>query len=873
VIKPGECRESRIQLAAVRLALVVAGFVALSCGRALAAPEQSTGSFLVRKGEPEAVIVVGKTSSPDTRFVAAELQRYLQKLSQAELSIVSDDNIPAGKIRIVLGGPEINSLSRLAEQKQRVSFAGLKPEGFVLKTVELDGQPAIIVGGNDEAGTMYAAYDFLEQLGIVFEITADVIPEQKPDLALPVLDVRNEPMAKFRGVLKEQAEGSWYMGLREWRSLIDQMAKLKMNNLQFLIGMGSPWLEFSYKGRVGEIINAPESGYLAWGRETRSWGSSPHSTTATASDVRVGRELFPQEYVGPPEFAGVRTPDDAFRTARAFLHEIIRYAHQRHVQVCLLLQELSFVPPNLALNLTPEMRHTDKYWRINQRYCGVSLSPGDPITLDIWEAAMNTLIETYSDADAYGFYTTEHSPDMDDPAVQKILHDNAAMRAKLPTMAEIRRRGNVQESTVDPARLLDNDFLQMYLSQQLIQRVKARHPESQLAVMCLFRGYMLPVLDQMLPKDVWLGNMEECSTTKSVMDFYSGITNRDVFVVPRINDDGEEFHMQLNATEFDEDEMVTGAQKYGLAGIVGWSGTTRDSSYNFRYLAEGAWNPQINPRSFYESYLTRLFGKAALDPVLKAFLLLEENEKALVYWGRSEIFLEFMDFSPLSQLRTNVNYRLNPPTVTLQGRQRIDEAANERTVELTTKPLDREELIKAIHATWGDGPFWKWRLKSIGPQHAADVVLTEGENYRRRATQCRRALELLYEARPKVLPGSRGELEYMIYKTESFANYLEVLTACYNASVSLDRAWLGLADRNGAEFGARLNDCQGELDRADRLAGQVAGELMGYADMPEEKYLLLRFNRNVIGPIDDARKYVGEVVAYHEQQGSLEPEP
>jgi hypothetical protein len=851
-------------------ALILFTLLLIGLGCASAGAQAATGSFLVKAGQPEAVIEIGKDSGPDALFVAGEIQRFIKKLSLAELPIVTDDQVPPGKPCIVLGGPPINPSSRLAEERQWVSFKDLKPQGFLLKTIDLNGQPAIVVGGNDGAATMYAAYELLERLGVVFQLNDDVIPEQKPDLALPALDARIEPMARYRGVMVEHAFGSWYMGLQDYCKMIDQMAKLKLNLLQFTFGMGSPFLKFSYHGRVGELVTTQESHYTAWGRTSRSWGESPHSTTATADDVKVGREIFPQAYVGSADFASVRTPDDAFDTAREFLRGLIRHAHDRHVQLCLLPQELSFVPPNLAaLSLTPEMRNTEEYKYKYQRYCGVALPPGDPATLDIWEAAMRTMIETYPEADAYGFWTTEHSPDMRDARIQDILRQNADLRGKMLSVEEIRKRGNVIVST--PAQL-DSDFLQMYLAQRLIQRVKKVYPTRQLAVMTLFRGYKLPVLDDMLPKDVWLGNMEECGTTGPVMNFYGGITNRDLFVIPRLSDDGDEFHMQLNATEFDQDEIVTGAAKYGLAGIVGQLIHPRNIEYDIRYLAEGSWNPQIAPRSFYESYLERLYGHDALEPLLKAFLLLEENEKALVYWGRSETFVAFMDFSPLSQLRTNVNYRMDPPTITLQGRERIDEAANERSVRITTKPLDRGELLQSIQATWGMGPFWKWR-SAIAPPHAADVAGTEAEFYRHRAAQCRQALDLFCQSRSKVLPGSRAELEYVIYKTQGFARYLDVLTDCCDATTALDKAWLGLVDRDWAEFGVRLNECQEDLDRADRLAREEAGEMMAFAGVPEEKYLLLRFNRNVIAPIETGRDYVGEVIAYHQEQSSLQPQP
>jgi hypothetical protein len=705
---------------------------------------------------------------------------------------------------------------------------------------------------------MYAAYELLERLGIVFQITNDIIPEQKPDLALPALDVRMEPMAKFRGLMKEEAEGNWYMGLKEWHSLIDQMAKLKSNTLMLWIGIGSPWLKFSYNGKVGEILNSPESGYLAYSRD-RSWGSglSPHITTATARDVRVGREVFPQEYVGAPEFAAVRTPDEAFDTAREFLRELIRYAHQRHVYVSLTLAELSFVPENLADVRKPGMIH---------RFCGVALSPSDPVTLDIWETAMGTLIETYPEADSYGFWTAEHSPDMRDPRTQEILHRYAAVRAKLPSIEEIRRRGNVQETNeaVSEESLLDSDFLQMYLCEQLIQRVKKHYPSKQLVVMTLFRGYMLPVLDTMLPKDVWLGNMEECSTTRSTMSFYSGMGGRDLIVVPRVSDDGDEFHMQLNAGEFDQDEMISGAAMYGLAGVVGYSAHLRHETYSASYLAEGAWDPQIRPRSFYESYLSRLYGQGALDPLLKAFLLLEENEEHMVYWGRSEIFRAFEDWSPVEQLRTNVDYRAATPTVRVKGVERVDAAADVQAVERTAK-LDREELMRAINATWGMGPFWKYRLAIASP-HAADLAMTEGQFYESRAGQCRQALKSLRQARAKVLPGSRAELEYVIYKTETLISYFEVLRASYDARVTLDRAWLAMVDGNWVEFGTQLHQTQAVLDMADRQARAIAGQMIAYSDDPGEKYLLVRYNRNVIGGIERGQSYVADVIKFHDEK-------
>ena len=118
----------------------------------------ATDAFLVRNGQPEAVIVPG--GGEFNGFVARELQRYIETLSGARLEIAAA--APKGKPLVLVGG--------------HAAAVGLKDGGYVLKRATSGGQPALVVSGNDEAGTMYAAYDLLERLGFVFLLTKDIVP-------------------------------------------------------------------------------------------------------------------------------------------------------------------------------------------------------------------------------------------------------------------------------------------------------------------------------------------------------------------------------------------------------------------------------------------------------------------------------------------------------------------------------------------------------------------------------------------------------------------------------------------------------------------------------------------------------------------------
>ncbi|MFH1572850.1 MAG: alpha-glucuronidase family glycosyl hydrolase, partial [Acidobacteriota bacterium] len=516
--------------------------------------------FLARGGKAEAVIVVGRENDTLCHWVAGEIKRYVKQLSGAELPVVESDELPTGKSLLVLGSPKTNPLVAAAQEKGLVDFTGLKPEGLILKTVKLEGRPAVIVGGNDEASTMYAVYALLERLGIVFQLTNDIIPQKKPDLAMPALDVRMEPVLKYRGM--HCCHGlRWYMGLEDFRRHIDQLAKLKMNCLQFYFGIGgSPWLEFSYKGKKTEILYPRESGYLAWG------GKNMLDTSGTANDVRVGRECFPTEYLGAPEFAHVQTQEQAYRTAREFLREVIRYAHSRKIQVWLMMGEIPRVPANMV---PPDVKTP-----LNLFYCGRLLPGGHPDLVPIWEAAVTSLLESYPEADAIGFWCSEHSARADDPETQRMLAEYPEARKLIPALEEITRLGNThaagqQGSMGKSGSVLDSDFAEICVANKVVRAIKARHPDVNLMVSLLFRGYLLRAMDALMPEGVRLQNMDTFANSKPVMHFYGGMPGRELLVMPRIDHDGCELHMQLNITQYDEDEIISGSAKYGVAGIVG----------------------------------------------------------------------------------------------------------------------------------------------------------------------------------------------------------------------------------------------------------------------------------------------------------------
>jgi hypothetical protein len=751
------------------LVTAVAFFLSVCVGPAAAEP------FVAKNGQAQATIVVGQQATAFDRWVAGELQRYLKQLSGAELQVVCSDTLPADQSAlIVVGSPATNALLAASQEKGQVDFKGLKPEGLILKTVDLDGRPAVLVGGNDETGTMYAAYELLERLGIVFQLTNDIIPQKKPDLALPTLDVRMEPVLKDRGM--HCCHGiRWYMGLEDFRREIDQLAKLKMNTLHFYCSMGGPWVEFSYGGKVAEISYRKETGYCGWER-----------CGGTAKSVKVGRECFPQDgYIGPPEFAKVQTQKDAYRTAREFLREVIRYAHQRKVKVWLAMAEMPYVPPSLFPSAAK---------KLGGYYCGVAIPYGDPAMLGIWEAATRSMIESYPEADRYWVVGSEYNMSVDDPQTQAIIREYSNLR---PLLQEKSR------STPDLA------MASIGTTDKLIRRIKARYPEAKLGAEIFFRPNQLAALDTVLPKDIPLMNMVNWNVAAATK-----IEGRDLIVCPRVTEDSNELNIQYKTRIFDRQETVTGVTRYRTTGVIGQLNKARGAEQSARYLAEGSWNPGIRSQSFYERYVRALYGPDAKETLLKAFSMLEEKDMA-------------MDWRYKRGFRFGVCLHGNAMCYSLTSAPYKEEKPN----------LDRQKVEKDIQDAEATAKF-------------RDDL----------AVHYRQVLELLQQARPKVLPGSREELDYVIFKTKNFVTLLEGFSAVEQTKAAFGRALLAMnaGDKDGER--KQLEATKTGMDRVEQLAREAAEQMIPYANDPTEKHNLWLFN-DAMTSHEKARDYLTKVVA------------
>ena len=778
------------------------------------------------QGRSCTAIVLGEQPSPFYCWLGHELQRYLRQLSGAQVPIMPIDDIPADTGLLVVGDPTSHGLVRLFCERAGMHPGEMKPGGYRIEPATHAGRPALFLMGNDEQATMYAVYDLLEQLGLVFQLTGDIIPQTKPELLFPEAGVRREPALKYRGLHMRHFVMPW-MGMAYFQRLLDQLAKMRCNYLEFYAYVGSPW--FQYANNDGETkllgdIYTAESGFTSWRLETG---------TFTTGDVVIGREHFHDERPCAPEFQHCRTQEEAYRIARQLLTRVIDYAHSRKIEVWLGKGDCPGVPANLGRHARSG-QSTGAFGRI--------ISPADPLGMEIWTAMLESMLRDYPRADGYWLWLAEMYYRSDDPEAQQIIARYAPYRQLIPSIPKIRAMGYDQYlEGMEEQVAFESDVASLHYAKSLIDAAVARHPHARFGVSVLGRAYLLPALDALLPRGVALQSMEAAPCwnrgARVPMENFGKVSGRELFVVPRLDDDEHEFAMQFNVGLYDHDRVIPASVQFGLAGAIPQVGKTRGLEQNARFLAEAPWNTELTPAAFYQEYITRIFGERARTMLCEAYRMLEENE----------LFLGLH----VDTARSGHCF---------QGMGNFCNYAD--SLDLAWLKLFRGQTAPF------DGPNFPgcWDVHEAAPARLMQLMHYREGRFAGSVTTLQAVLELLTNARSLVLPGAREELEYLIYKTACFILHLNTLRALMQGFMAYDAAFRAKAAGRTDDMLARLDDCEYFFEQSCALAAQTAERVASLIDDPTERHILFRYNVRIVLPFREFRKFIANVVNFHRGQ-------
>lgn len=137
-------------------------------GDEYAPPEVNAPVYIVQDGESNYHIVTADAHDECIDTAAEELQTYIEKISGVKLTVISESALPAGAKAIYLGETALSETNKF-------DYSSIKEDGFLLFS---DGEN-LIIRGEDDRGTLYGVYTFLEEyLGVRwFTPTLERVPE------------------------------------------------------------------------------------------------------------------------------------------------------------------------------------------------------------------------------------------------------------------------------------------------------------------------------------------------------------------------------------------------------------------------------------------------------------------------------------------------------------------------------------------------------------------------------------------------------------------------------------------------------------------------------------------------------------------------
>lgn len=139
-------------------------------GTEYVSPEINTPMYIVEDGESDYYIVTADNHDECIDTAVEELQNYIEKISGARLEAVNESQLPTGAKAISLGETSLS-------ENNGFDYSSVAEDGFLLDT---DGEN-FIIRGEDDRGTLFGVYTFLEEyLGVRwFTPTLERVPENE----------------------------------------------------------------------------------------------------------------------------------------------------------------------------------------------------------------------------------------------------------------------------------------------------------------------------------------------------------------------------------------------------------------------------------------------------------------------------------------------------------------------------------------------------------------------------------------------------------------------------------------------------------------------------------------------------------------------
>jgi hypothetical protein len=257
-------------------------------------------------------IVSPQKMSRVDQLAISELIAMLKKRCDAE--VYPAGRVPSDGAAILVGSPKSNSILASLVNEGTVKWHPLADQGFQIVSFKKGNVEGVALGGDTPAATLWAVYEYGEQLGIRYTLHDDYYPVQKIAPRLSGLDIHLAPQLKTRGFRILDNTIGTFSGWSEadLKKVVRQLAKLKFNLIQFSIHSTQPFAPFEYQSVKRETAE------LWGGRKFEITGRAPGRAAFTGA----------RKAVENPDLSASLSPEKRQEAAQRMVTALIDTAHE-----------------------------------------------------------------------------------------------------------------------------------------------------------------------------------------------------------------------------------------------------------------------------------------------------------------------------------------------------------------------------------------------------------------------------------------------------------------------------------------------------------------------------------------------------------------
>ena len=583
-----------------------------------------TGALHAHPATNRVVVVVGKNAPDLEKFAASELCGYLNKLFGLD---VQPTNAPteAASAVFLIGTPASNSLIK--------ALPKVGEQGIVIQRAE-GATPTLILGGGSSQATLWAVYELAERWGVRYLLDRDALPA-KSKFTMPNLNVVMEPIFRVRAhpTIQDFADSGEAWGIKDFRPLIDQLAKMKYNRLNIFAFAWQPYLEYQVDGIK---------------RQTAAlWYSYHYPITPDMP----GRSAFPAEMkeFWNPDLPVNGTPDQILRAGVTLQRALIDYGHSRGME-CVVNATVSEYPKEFA----PLLGGAVPIHMLNQltTTSGPDTKLDDPGLHKLSSAVIRATIDTYPRADRLNISINEWRQWTDQYKRAWDALDGKYRIGQVTTLDHVldasQRRVGYQFTAFSKADLdkkaadeVKGDLASLYFFDWLVRDSGAVTESKRPDMKFLYWGFaeeLFPILPKVLPPNSELEVMPDNFLTHLLerSDILKKLSDGPIQPIINLTVDDDNIGIVPQITTSSLHKVLKILRETGWEGIVARERFPGDHDTEMAYLARAAWDPNADPDKIATEQLTAACGQRCGEEMLTT---MHSVDAATVVWERDDEFI------------------------------------------------------------------------------------------------------------------------------------------------------------------------------------------------------------------------------------------